>query len=407
MALHRVGFDPGLTGPLSDIRVVDLSRVVAGNALTVSLADFGADVIKIETPGRGDPLREWREGEVAVYWKLLARNKKSVTLNLRREQGRAVLKQLVGTAQVLVENYRPGVLEQMDLAPAILHDINSKLVIARLTGFGQGGPYRDRAGFGTLVEAMSGLAAKTGFADRDPVLPNLALTDMITGFYGAFATMVAVRAAAEPGARGQVIDLSLLESLMAIMSADAAIHSLTGRLPTRLGSRSDAVAPRNVYATRDGTYIAISGSTQATAERLFRAIGRPDLMGDPRYHDNASRVTNSESLDSIIGDYIKERTRMEILEEFGRADVACGPVLDAAEVKTDPQIVEHQILVEVPDDESTTGTLVSHNIAPRLSATPGVLRRSAPALGEHNDEILESLGIGASEIASLRSTGTI
>jgi crotonobetainyl-CoA:carnitine CoA-transferase CaiB-like acyl-CoA transferase len=245
-------FRPDAKGPLEGIRVLDLSRLVAGNMLSLQLADFGAEVIKVEDPRKGDPLRDWRTNNISVHWKVYARNKKSVTLNLRTAEGLDLLRKLVATAQVFIENFRPGTLEEMGLAPDALHAINSKLIIVRVSGWGQDGPYRDKPGFGSLVEGMSGFATKNGFADRPPVLPPLALADMIAGLYGSSAVLVALRAVEQNGGRGQVIDLPLLDPIFSILGPEAALYKLTQKIEKRVGSRSNNTAPRNVYETSDG-----------------------------------------------------------------------------------------------------------------------------------------------------------
>src|SRR3954463_9862759 len=262
-------FHPDAKGPLEGIRVLDLSRLVAGNMLSLQLADFGADVIKIEDPRKGDPLRDWRTNGMSVHWKVYARNKKSVTLNLRAPEGLDLLRKLVGTAQVLIENFRPGTLEEMGIGPKVLLSLNPHLIIVRVSGWGQDGPYRDKPGFGSLVEGMSTFAAKNGFADRPPVLPPLALADMIAGLYGANAVLVALREI-ERGGRGQVIDLPLLDPIFSILGPEAALYKLTQKIEKRVGSLSNNTAPRNVYETKDGRFVSISASIQSMAERLFR-----------------------------------------------------------------------------------------------------------------------------------------
>src|SRR6185437_3317211 len=282
MSLHEKPFDPA-SGPLDGVRVIDLSRLVAGNAVSSQLADFGAEVIKIEDPGKGDPLRAWQTGGVSVHWKLYARNKKSVALNPRDPRGLALLRDLIVGADVLIENFRPGTLEKMGLAPQTLQAHNPRLIVVRVSGWGQDGPYRDRPGFGTLVESMSGYASRTGFADREPVLPPTALADMVAGLYGAFAVMVALRQVEVEGRAGQIIDLPLLDPLFSFIATEAPIYNLTGQIRPRTGSRSETTSPRNVFRTKDGRYIGISASIQAMSERLFRAIGREDMLADPRF----------------------------------------------------------------------------------------------------------------------------
>jgi crotonobetainyl-CoA:carnitine CoA-transferase CaiB-like acyl-CoA transferase len=287
MSVPEKSFEPGAGCPLDGVRVVDMSRLVSGNMVSLQLADFGAEVIKIEDPKTGDPLRAWQTGGVSVHWKVYSRNKKSVALNLRAPRGRELLADLVPGSQVLIENFRPGTIEAMGLPPDELHRRNPGLIIVRVSGWGQDGPYRDRPGFGTLVESMSGYAARTGFADREPALPPTALADMVAGLYGAMAVMVALREVETKGGNGQIIDLPLLDPLFSFIATEAAIYRLTGAVRERTGSRSETTSPRNVFRTQDGRYIGISASIQAMAERLFRAIG-------PRRHDRRPAVSHQQ-----------------------------------------------------------------------------------------------------------------
>ncbi len=387
---------PGSAGPLAGVRVLDLSRLVAGNMLSLQLADFGADVIKLE-PGKGDPLRDWQEGGVSAWWKVYGRNKRSVRLDLRTEGGKARLEALVPTAQVLIEGFRPGTMEAAGFGPDRLLALNPKLVIVRVSGFGQTGPYAHRPGFGSLVEAMSGFAAKNGFADKPPALPNLALADMVAGLSGAFATMVALRVAERPGGpggepgdgQGQVIDLSLLEPLHATLGPDAAIHRLTGRVPSRAGNRVSITAPRNVYGTRDGEWLALSASTQDMAARLFAAIGRPDMTADPRFATNAARLDHVDEVDRIVGGFIAARTLADNLAFFEREHVTVGPVYDPAGFAQDPHVQARGVLVDWDDPD--LGLVPMHAPFPRLSRTPASIRRTAPALGQDEADVLAEL----------------
>src|SRR5918996_2071024 len=382
-------FEPEARCPLDDVRVLDLSRLVAGNIMTHVLADLGAEVIKIERPA-GDDLRNWTTAGVPVWWQVYARNKKSLCLDLRSEAGRGVLLRLVESAQVLVENFRPGTLERMGLAPEVLHARNPQLILVRISGWGQSGSWRPRPGFGTLVEAFSGFAAMNGHADRPPVVPPFAMADAFAGLYGALSTLTALRAVEVGGRPGQVIDLSLIEPILAMLGPKAAEYRLTGRTTPRLGSRCMIQAPRDVYRTKDGKYVALSTGTQAMAERLFRAIGRPDMVDDPRFRTNADRLRNREAVEDVVRTFISARTRAEALAFFEAAEVTVGPVNDEADLADDPYVAEREVLIEVPDEGA--GSLPMHNVIPRFSATPGALRRPAPALGEHNGEILRELG---------------
>ncbi len=387
--IPRVEFDPSAPVPLSGLRVVDLSRLVAGNMVSLQLADQGAEVIKIEDPKVGDPLRAWRINGLSLYWKVYARNKKSLALNLRPQAGKDVLHDLLAKSDVLIENFRPGTLEEMGFGPEVLWRRNPGLIIVRITGFGQDGPYRDRPGFGTLVEAMSGFASKNGFEDRPPVLPPLAMADMISGLYGAYAIMVALRVV-ERGGKGQVIDLPLLEPMISILGPDAAIYQASGQKPRRTGSRSLTTSPRNVYETSDNRFIAISASIQAMAERVFRAIGKPEMIDDPRFRTNTERVRNIDACDAAVAGFIADRTLAENMAIFEAAEVTANPVYEIDQLIDDPHVHGRGVLVEAPDEEA--GSVLMHNIIPRLSETPGRLpSASAPnhvedrsILGEHS-----------------------
>lgn len=402
--LHRHEYQPGADGPLVGVRVIDLSRLVAGNMVTHVLADFGAEIIKVEDPVRGDDLRHWQVNGISTFWKVYARNKRSLALDYRQPEGLAVLQDLLASAQVLVENFIPGKLERIGLGPATLLARTPALVIARISGWGQTGPLRNQPGFGSLVEAMSGFASMNGFADRPPVLPPLALADMITGLYGATSIMVALRHAERTG-EGQVIDLSLFEPMLSILGPEAANHALTGAVTPRLGSRSSISAPRSVYACSDGAFVAMSASMQGMAERLFRVIGREDLITDPRFSTNTLRIQNNDTLDAIVADFMRQRTRPENLTLFAAANVTVGPVCDAADLAHDPYVIERESLITLPDAEM--GELPMHNVVGRLSRTPGTIRTPAPALGEHTDAILAGLGHDAPTLARLRQDGVI
>jgi crotonobetainyl-CoA:carnitine CoA-transferase CaiB-like acyl-CoA transferase len=405
MGIAEKSFDPGASGPLDGVRVIDMSRLVSGNMVSLQLADFGAEVIKIEDPKKGDPLRAWQTDGVSVHWKVYSRNKKSVALSLRQPRGRELLLDLAATTQVLIENFRPGTLEAMGLGPDILHRRNPGLVVVRVSGWGQDGPYRDRPGFGTLVESMSGYAARTGFADREPALPPTALADMVAGLYGAMAVLVALREVEAKGGRGQVIDLPLLDPLFSFIATEAAIYRLTGEVRERTGSRSETTSPRNVFRTKDGRYIGISASIQAMAERLFRAIGHEDMLADPRFRTNTDRVRNAAACEAPIVEFIGARTLAENMDVFARAEVTAAPVYDIDQFMADPHVIAREILVDLPDTEM--GQLPMHNVIPRLSATPGRLRRPAPGLGEHTAEILGALGLDHAAIDGLARDGVI
>jgi crotonobetainyl-CoA:carnitine CoA-transferase CaiB-like acyl-CoA transferase len=403
--MPKQAFEPDRAGPLRGLRVLDFSRLVAGNMLSLQLADFGAEVVKVETPGRGDTLRDWREAGISVHWKVYARNKKSITLNLKAPEAPAVILDLAAHFDVLIESFRFRYLERLGVGPDVLLARNPRLVVVRVSGFGQTGPYAPRPGFGTLVEAMSGFASRNGFEDREPVLPPLAMADMIAGLSGAMATVIAVRNVEVNGGRGQVIDVSLLESIFSILGPEAAIHKLTRRVRRRMGSASESTSPRNVYATKDSGWVAISASTQAMTERLFRAIGRGDLNDDPRFRTNGERIKRREEVDGIVGGWIRERTLAEAVQFFEEAGVTAAPVYDIAQFLDDPHVQERGIVVEAPDAEM--GEVPMHAVVPRLSGTPGGLRAPAPAIGEHNDEVYARIGYPPERRQALRDQGVI
>ncbi|MEF7613386.1 CoA transferase [Aquincola sp. MAHUQ-54] len=401
--LHTQRFDPGLAGPLAGLRVVDMSRLVAGNMLTLQLADFGAQVVKIEPPA-GDTLRNFRADGYDTWWKTYARNKHSVALDLRQPGAVEVVKAMAAQADALIESFRPGVLEAMGLAPDVLLAINPKLVITRLSGWGQTGPYRERPGFGTLVEGYSGFASMNGFADREPVLPPMFLGDMTAGLYGASATMMALWEVRANGGRGQVVDLSLFEPMLSILGPQSANFRFTGEVKQRTGSRSSTTAPRNAYLTADGQWVCLSTSTETMAARLFHAIGRPDITQDPRTSTARGRLQHVEEIDGIVGGFIRGRTLAENLAFFEQAQVTIGPMCDASQLLDDPYVIERRSLVDVEDEE--LGFVPMHNVTPRMSTTPGGFRRPAPAIGEHNRELLLPL-LGAAEYDRLLTAGAI
>ena len=403
--LIQQDFARDAAAPLDGVRILDLSRLVAGNALTHVLADFGAEVVKVERPGQGDDLRNWRVEGVSIHWKVYARNKKSITVNMRSERGRAILLDLVKTSQMLVENFLPGTLEQWELGPEVLHAANPKLVIVRISGWGQSGPDRSVPGFGSLVEARSGFAAMNGFADRPPVLPPLALADMVAGLYGAVAALVALRHCEVDQGKGQVVDLPLFDPLLSILGPQAALYELTGELPERLGSRSNLTAPRNSYRCRDGQFVALSASMQSMYERLMRTIGRPELIEDNRFLTNADRVQNNDQLDRVVAQFIESHDQYDVLQIFRDAGVTVGPVHDTLGMLNDPLVKENRVMVRLPDEE--IDSVVMHNVAARLSETPGLIRSPAPTLGEHNSEILGDIGIDETELSTLGEQGVI
>jgi len=402
--LHQRDYEPERRGTLDGVRILDLSRLFAGNVLTQTLGDFGADVIKVEPP-EGDTLRAWKTEGVSTHWKIYARNKKSLCLDLRSPQAAEIIRALVPTSDLFVESFRPGVLEKMGLGPDTLLELNPNLVVMRISGWGQDGPYSQRPGFGTVVEGISGFAAINGFADREPVLPPMYLADGIAGLYGASAAMIALREVEMNGGCGQVIDLPLLDPLFSILGPQSANYRLTGKVKPRTGSRSTNSAPRNAYLCKDGRYVSLSASIQKMAERLFRSIGRPDLIDDPKFRTNADRVRNAEELDAIIGAFIAERTQAENVAFFEGAEVTIGPIYDTAQILEDPHFIEREVVADYPDPEMDA--LPMHHVVPRLGGTPGTLRTPAPGLGEHNRSVLAEIGIDDVRYAELVTSGVV
>ncbi len=402
-ALHRRDWDSTATGPLSDVRVLDLSRLFAGNVLSQQLADFGAEVIKVEPPA-GDTLRDWKTAGISAHWKVYSRNKKSLALDLRSEAAKQAILKLVPSAAVFMESFRPGVLEKMGLSPQALLAANPRLVIVRISGWGQDGPYHRRPGFGTVIEGMSGFAAINGFEDREPVLPPMYLADGVAGLYGVSAVMIALRSAEREGGKGQVIDLPLYDPLFAIMGPQAAQYRLTGKLKPRTGSRSTNSAPRNAYRCSDGKYVGLSGSTQTMAERVLRTIGRPELVEDPKFRTNADRLKNVVELDGIIGDFFSKLTQAEAVALMEKAEVTVGPIYDASQILQDPHVIDREILADYEDPE--LGAFPMHHVVPRLDVTPGTIRSPAPTLGQHNREILAETGVDDAAYEAMKAAGT-
>ncbi len=397
------------TGPLRGVRVVDLSRLVAGNMLTLQLGDFGADVIKVESAGAGDTLREWRETHPEYpdgfdgWWRIYGRNKRSIALELRNAQAMAWLRKLIDTAQILVESFRPGTLEAMGLGAEVLHRSNPKLVIVRLSGWGQTGPYRELPGFGSLIEGFSGFAHKHRDGQGAPQLPNLALADMVTGLTGAFATLAALREVEVRGGRGQVIDLSLLEPMLAIMGPDVCSFAATGIEPEPGRKIS---SPRGSYCCRDGLWVSMSGSTDTMARRVFEAIGQGHRFEEPRFSTNAARLEHDVELDAMVASFVVSLDRAECLAVFRRHGVTVGPIYDSRQLMRDPHVVERGLYIRIDSPDGGAST-VMHQVTPRLQDTPGSIHRFAPGRGQHSAELLTELGATTAQLQALREQKVI
>lgn len=401
-ALPRADYTPGVRGPLTGLRVIDLSRLVAGNLLTQHLVDFGADVIKVE-PREGDTLRHWRIKGVETTWKIHSRGKRSLCMEFRHPGAVDLIRKLVPGAAMFVESFRTGTLEAMGLGPEDLLKLEPKLVIVRISGWGQDGPYKRRPGFGTLVEGFAGFASMNGFADREPVLPPMYLADSLAGLTGAFAAMAALREVEINGGKGQVIDLPLLDPLYNSLGPQAANYRLTGKIKPRTGSRSTGAAPRNVYRTKDDRWVCLSASTQGMAMRVLQSIGRADLCDDPRFQTNEQRVAHGVELDAIIGEFIGQRTQAENVAFFETAEVTIGPVYDITGFMQDPHVHARALVADYPDEDM--GSFPMHAVTTRLSGTPGAIRSPAPRLGQHTRDILAEAGLSAAEIEESITAG--
>ena len=394
--------------PLDGVRVLDIATVIAGPGTTARLSDFGADVIKVEHPRTGDTSRDlgWKKGDVSLLWKHVGRNKRPVTLDLSHPKGQELLLRLVDGGDVLAESFRPGTLERWNLAPARLLERNPRLVILRTSGFGQTGPYSPRPGFGSLAESLSGLAHMTGFPDGPPVLPAVALADEVAGLLGAFAVMVALYHRDARGGRGQVIDLSLVESLFGLVGPIAAVYDTLGVIPGRIGNRIVYSAPRGAFRTKDGTWVTISGTSQSVAERILTAIGRGELMQDPRFATNQDRLANVDELDAVIEAWFAEHTLDEVLEAMESHHAAAAPILDAAGIVADPHYAARETLQRLADDE--LGSVLLARPHPVFSETPGRIAHPGAAIGSANDDVYRGeLGLSGDQLAGLRAEGVV
>ncbi|HEY4027101.1 MAG TPA: CoA transferase [Candidatus Dormibacteraeota bacterium] len=393
--------------PLTGIRVLDVATLFAGPMAATMLGDFGADVVKVEHPN-GDPLRTHghvKDGH-GLWWKMLARNKSTVTIDLSTPDGQQLLAELAAQADVLVENFRPGVLERWGLGYERLSDGNPGLVMLRTTGFGQFGPFASRRGFGTLAECMSGFAALTGEPDGPPTLPPGALADGIAGITGAYAVMLALYHRDAGGGRGQVIDLSLIEPILSVLGAQPTVYDQLGIVPLRTGNRSPNSAPRNTYLTRDGSWVAISASTTSIAERVMRLVGRPDVVREPWFTSSIERARHGDELDAAVAAWIVERPFDEVMRRFEEAGAAIAPVHDASDVLDDPQYRALESIVTLDDED--LGPLRIQNVLFRMLETPGRVRHAGRRLGQDTRRILgERLGLAEERLDELAARGVI
>ena len=391
--------------PLENFRILDLSRLAAGNMVSHMFADFGADVIKVEKPGKGDDLRNWQVNDVAHWWAVYSRNKRSLALNLKEEEGLKLLKELVKSADVFIENFVPGTLEKWGVGPDKLLELNKNLIILRISGWGQTGIYKDAPGFGSLVEGMSGFASMTGEENQKPLLPPLALADMVAGLTGFGAILMAVIASKKNQIGGQVIDLSLFEPLFSILGPWAASYKISGKTPPRIGNRSNVAAPRGIYKTKDNKFVSLSASMQSMWEKLAITIGAQELINDPKFLTNSDRLSNQDDLDDVISNFIKKFDRDPLLKLFSEKGITVGPVLDISEIIEHPYVLDRKILIE--QYNNNYGNILMHQAFPRLSKTPGKVKSSAPSIGENTNDVLKEIGLTKSQIEKLRDNKII
>ena len=392
--------------PLEGIRVVEAATLFAAPIAGMLLGDYGADVVKIEHPRRPDPARGHGPAKdgVGLWFKTLARNKRLATLDLSQPAGRDVFLRLAERSDVVIENFRPGTLERWGLGWDELRAVNPRIVLARVSGFGQRGPYASRPGFGTLAEAMSGFASLNGEPDDPPLLPPLALADGIAGMATAFAILAALRVRDMTG-EGQVVDTSLIEPLMTLLGPQLAVWDELGELQPRTGNRSSHNAPRNVYRTADDRWVAVSSSATSIAERVMRLVGRADLAEQEWFATGTGRVAHVDEIDAAVAEWIRARTRAEVLAAFDAAEAALAPVYDAGDLVADPHFSTTDAFVSVVDVD--LGRVLMSNLASRLSATPGSVEWAGPAHGAHTAEVLAEIGIDGDELNRLRGEGIV
>lgn len=392
--------------PLEGLRVVDAATLLAGPGIASIMGDFGADVVKVEHP-RGDALRTlgWQKDGVSLWWLLAARNKRCITLNLSDARGQELLRQMLSEADVFIENFRPGTLERWGLAPDVLHELNPALVIVRVSGFGQDGPYSKQPGFGTLAEAMAGFAHINGWPDGPPTLPSFALADGVTALAGAFATMAALWFREHSGT-GQVIDLSIYEPLFWLLGPQTLVYDQLGIIQTRTGNAAPFTSPRGAYQAKDGQWFGLSASSQSVAERLMQLMGREDIVREPWFRDHSGRLEHDGELDEIIRGWIGNHNSEEVVAAFAEHDAAIAPIYSIEDIIKDPHYQARQTITTI--DHPQLGPVRMQNVIARLMKTPGRIRHGGMALGEHNVEILcGELNVSKRELEELENQGVV
>jgi formyl-CoA transferase len=395
------------TAPLAGLKVLELGQLIAGPFAGKIFAEFGAEVVKIEPPGSGDPLRQWRllhEG-TSLWWYVQARNKKSVTVDLRSQEGQEIARRLARESDIVIENFRPGTLEKWGLGYETLAASNPGLILVRLSGFGQTGPYRDRPGFGAVGESMGGMRHVTGFPDRPPVRLNLSIGDALAALHGVIGALMALHNRETRGGKGQVVDVALYEAVFNMMESLVPDYDMFGEIRDRIGTGLTNIVPSNTYTTRDGKSVVIAGNADSIYKRLMHAIGRDDLGQDPALANNVGRVKRTADIDGAIGDWAAAQDLEDILAALEAADVPHGKIYTAADIVSDAQYLARDMIRQVRLADGTA--LKLPGIVPKLSDTPGEMHWVGPALGAHTEEVLRGLGYSDAEIERLRKAGTI
>ena len=398
-------FSPSI-GPLAGLKVLELGQLIAGPFAAKTLADFGADVVKIEPPGSGDPLRQWRliKDGTSVWWQVQSRNKQSLALDLKQPAAQDIVRQLTAESDVVIENFRPGAMEHWGLGPDDLLALNPRLIMLRVSGYGQTGPYRDRPGFGVVGEAMGGIRHLTAEPGRVPVRVGISLGDTLAALHGVIGILLALHERQTSG-RGQVIDVALYEAMFNCMESLLPEYSAFGAVRGPAGSALPGIAPSNAYLCKDGGYALIAGNGDSIFKRLMAEIGRNDLALDPALNDNTGRVARVAEIDGVIGEWTAQRTVDEVLAALDRASVPAGRIYTVADIAQDPHYQARDMLQKVKMDDGSD--LMVPGIVPKLSRTPGGHRRNAPAIGQDSDAVLASMGLSATQIKALRDQGIV